>query len=99
MGEDVSEVGVAEVGVDLAVVADTRCGETERVNSPLEVVVPVFLSEGQTFSDSGLVDLDGLDAGVGEVDDLVTESKCELLGLDFLRDIGTREGPVENLVN
>lgn len=96
MGEDVSEVRVAEVRVNLGVVTDTGGRETERVNGPLEVVVPVGLSEGKTLSDSGLIDLDGLDAGVGKVHDLVTEGKSELLGLDLLGDIGTGERPVED---
>ena len=85
--------------VDLSVVADSRGGETERVNRPGEVVVPVGLSERKTFTDGGLVDLDSLDAGIGEVDNLVSESKGKLLGLDLLGDIGTREGPVEDLLN
>lgn len=64
----------------------------------MKVVVPVGLSERETLSDSWLVDLDGLDTGVGEVNNFVTESKGELLGLDLLRDIGTGERPVEDLL-
>lgn len=96
-GEDVSKVGVTEVGVDLDVVLNTRGGESERVNGPGEVVVPVGLSEGKTLSDSGLVHLDSLDTSVGEVNDLVSEGKSKLLRLNLLGDIGSREGPVKDL--
>jgi len=95
--EDVTKVGVTEVGVDLDVVLDTRGGQSERVNSPFEVVIPVGLSERETLSDSGLIDLNGLDTIVGEINNFVSESQSELLGLDLLGDIGTRERPVENL--
>lgn len=96
-GEDVSKVRVTEVGVDLDVVLNTRGGESERVNGPGEVVVPVGLSERKTLSDSRLVDLDGLDTGLGEVNDLVSEGKSELLRLDLLGDIGSGERPVKDL--
>lgn len=96
-GEDVSKVGVTEVGVDLDVVLNTRGGESERVNGPGEVVVPVGLSERKTLSDSGLVHLDSLDTSVGEVNDLVSEGKSKLLRLNLLGDIGSREGPVKDL--
>lgn len=95
-GEDVVEVGVAEVGVGLELVGDTSGGELERVNSPLEVGVPVRATERETLTNGGLVDLDGVDTGVLEIDDLVAESEGKLLGLDLARDIGTREGPVED---
>jgi hypothetical protein len=94
--EDVSKVRVTEVRVDLGLVSNTRGRQSERVDGPGEVVVPVGLSEGKTFSDSRLVDLNGLDTGVGKVDDLVSESEGELLGLDLLGDIGSGERPVEN---
>lgn len=95
-GEDISKVGVAKVRVDLNVVLDARGREAERVDGPGQVVVPVGLAQGETFTDSGLVDLDGLDAGVGEVDDLVAEGERELLGLDLLGHVGTGERPVED---
>lgn len=96
-GEDVSKVRVTEVGMDLDVILNTRGGESERVNGPGEVVVPVGLSERKTLSDSGLVDLDSLDTGVGEVNDLVSEGKSKLLRLNLLGDIGSGEGPVKDL--
>ena len=95
-GEDVSKVGVTEVRVDLGLVSDTGGRQSERVDGPGEVVVPVGLSEGKTLSDSGLIDLDSLDTGVGEVDNLISESESELLGLNLLGDIGSGERPVEN---
>lgn len=49
-----------------------------------------------TLTDGGLVDLDGVDAGGLEVDDLVTESQSKLLGLELTGDIGTGERPVED---
>lgn len=83
--------------MDLGRVLDARGGETERVDGPLEVVVPVDLAERETLTDGGLVDLDGVDACVLEVDDLVTESEGELLGLGLLGDVDTGERPVEDL--
>ena len=49
-----------------------------------------------TLTESRLVNLDSLDATLLEIDDLVTESESELLALNLTRDIGTREGPVED---
>ena len=49
-----------------------------------------------TFTNSRLVDLDGLDAGLLEVADFVAEGEGELTGLDLLGDIRTRERPVED---
>jgi hypothetical protein len=95
-GEDVCKVRVAEVGVDLGRVLDARGCETERVYGPGEVVVPVDLAEWETLSDGRLVDLNGVDAGVLQVDDLVTESESELLGLGLSGDIDTGERPVED---
>ena len=82
--------------VDLCLVLNTRGRQSERVDGPGEVVVPVGLSEGKTLSDSWLIDLDGLNTGVGKVDDLVSESEGKLLGLDLLGDIGSGERPVED---
>lgn len=48
------------------------------------------------LTDGRLVNLDGTDAGLLEVDDFVTEGESELLGLQLTADIGAREGPVEN---
>ena len=39
--EDIIKVGVAEVGVGLGGIGDTGGGETERVNSPSEVSIPI----------------------------------------------------------
>lgn len=49
-----------------------------------------------TLADGRLVDLDGVDTGLLKVTDLVAESKRELLGLQFTRNIGTRERPVQD---
>jgi hypothetical protein len=83
--------------VNLGGVLDAGGGETERVNGPGEVVVPVDLAERETFTDGRLVDLDGVDAGVLEVDNLVTKSEGELLGLGLPGDVDTGERPVEDL--
>lgn len=77
-------------------VLDAGGGEAERVDGPGEVGVPVDLAEGETLADSWLIDLDGEDAGLLEVDDLVAESERELLGLGLASDVDTGEGPVED---
>jgi len=94
--EDVIEVGVAEVRVGLKLVADTSCRELKGVDGPLEVAVPVRAAKRQAFTNSRLIDLNGADAGLLKINDLVTEGKGELLRLQFTADIGTRERPVEN---
>lgn len=82
--------------VGLESVGDTGGRELERGEGPRQVGVPVSLAERQTLTESGLIDLNGADAGVLEVDNLITESKSELLALDLTRDIRAREGPVED---
>jgi len=95
-GEDVIEVGVAEVRVGLKGVGNTSSRELERVNGPLEVTVPINASERQPFTDSRLVDLDGVDTGLLEVDNFIAEGQCELLGLHLTGNICTRERPVQD---
>jgi hypothetical protein len=51
--EDIVEVRVAEVGVDLDRVLDTRGRELERVDGPGQVGVPLGAAEGKTLTDSG----------------------------------------------
>ena len=46
-GEDVVEIGIAEVGVSLEGIRHTRGGELKRINSPLEVTVPVHATQGK----------------------------------------------------
>ena len=46
-GEDVVEIRVAEVGVSLQRVGDTSGRKLERVNSPGEVVVPIYATKRQ----------------------------------------------------
>jgi len=84
------------VGVGLGSIGDTSSGELEGVDGPGKVVVPISAAEGQAFTDGGLIDLDGLDTGLLEVDNLVTESKGQLLGLNLAGDINTGEGPVQD---
>ncbi|KAI3484742.1 hypothetical protein L1887_52028 [Cichorium endivia] len=93
---DERKVRVAEVRGDVHGVAAARGRETERVDGPSEVAGPVLLAERQTLTDGGLVDLDGADTGLLEVDDLVAEGEGDLLGLNLLADVGTGEGPVED---
>lgn len=94
--EDVGKVRVTEVRVHLGRVLDAGSGESERVDSPGQVVVPVNLSQGKTLSDGRLVDLDGVDTSVLQVDDFVSEGQGQLLGLNLSRDIGSGEGPVQD---
>lgn len=92
--EEILELGVAEVGVDLGRVLDTSGGELERVDSPREVSLTLLArTEGKTLTEGRLVDLDDIDTSSLEVNDLVAESKSELLSLDGLVDIVTGERP------
>lgn len=95
-GEDVVEVGVAEVRMGLELIGDASSRELEGVNGPLEIGIPVRAAKGETLTDGGLVDLDGTNAGLLEVNDLVAEGKSELLALNLPGDISTREGPVKD---
>ena len=94
--EDVVKVGVAEVGVGLESISDTGSCDLEGGEGPGEVDIPVGLAEGKALTKSRLIGLGGLDATLLEIDDLITESESELLALNLTRDIGTREGPVED---
>lgn len=92
--EEVLELGVAEVGVNLGGVLDTSGGELESLDSPVEVG-SAFLAgaEGQTLTEGRLIDLDDVDAGLLEVDNLIAESQGELLSLDRLVNVVTGERP------
>ena len=95
-GEDVVEVGVTEMGVGLGGIGNTGGRELEGVDGPAKVAVPVNPTKGETFTDGGLIDLDGLDTSLLEVDDFVTESKGQLAGLGLAGDVNTRERPVKD---
>jgi hypothetical protein len=95
-GEDIVEVTIAEMGVCLCAVRNTSGGETERVHSPCQVGVPVRSAERESFTDSGLVNLNGINARLFKIDDLISESKSDLLSLDFSGDVGARETPVQD---
>ena len=71
-------------------------GESERVDGPEEVGVPVDSSKGKTLSNRGLVDLDGVDTGGLEVDNLVSEGESELLALNLSGNVDSGERPVED---
>jgi hypothetical protein len=49
-----------------------------------------------SFANSGLIDLDSTDTSLLEVDNLITEGKSKLLGLQLPRNISTGERPVED---
>ena len=92
--EEVLELRVTEVRVDLSGVLDTGGGETESLDGPVEVGLTLLAgAERETLTESGLIDLDDIDTGLLKVDDLVTEGKSELLSLDGLVDVVTRERP------
>ncbi|KAF3806612.1 putative 5-methyltetrahydropteroyltriglutamate--homocysteine methyltransferase, partial [Colletotrichum gloeosporioides] len=94
--EEVLELGVAKVRVDLSGVLDTGGGQLEGVNSPGEVSLTLLAgAERETLTESRLVDLDDVDAGGLEVDDLVAESQSKLLGLDGLVNVVTGERPAQ----
>lgn len=44
-----------------------------------------------TFTNSGFVDLDGVDTSFFEINDFITEGKSKLLRLNLARDVNTRE--------
>ena len=49
-----------------------------------------------TLTDSRFIDLNGLDTSLLQINHLVTEGEGELFGLEFARNVGTGEGPVED---
>lgn len=94
--EKVLELRVAEVGVDLGVISDTRGCQAEGLDSPGEVVLTLLTgAERQTLTKSRLINLDNLDTSSFKVNDLVTKSKGKLLSLNGLVNIITREGPAK----
>jgi hypothetical protein len=90
--EEVLELRVAEVGVNLGRVLDTRDGETERLDSPVEICL-TFLAgtKRETFTKSWLINLNDVNASGLEIHDFVTESKSKLLSLNGLVNIIARE--------
>lgn len=94
--EEVLELGVTEMGVDLGGVANASGGKAESTDGPFEVVITRLSStERKTFTKGRLIDLDDVDASSFQVNNLVTKSKRQLLSLDRLVDIVTRERPPE----
>lgn len=92
--EEVLELGVAEVGVDLGGILDTRGGELEGLDGPVEVGIALLAgAEGKTLTESRLVDLDDVNASLLEVNNLVAQGEGELLSLDGLVNIITGERP------
>jgi len=90
--EEILELGVAEVRVDLGGVLDAGDGQTERLDSPVEVCLALLAgAERKTLTESWLIDLDDENASSLEVNNLVTESESKLLSLDRLVNIITRE--------
>jgi hypothetical protein len=71
------------VRVDLSVVLYSSSGELERVNSPSEVSVPICASEWKTFTNSRFIDLNSEDLSLFKVNNLISESESELLGLNL----------------
>lgn len=94
--EEVLELRVTEVRVDLSGVLDTSSGQLEAVDGPGEVSLTLLAgTERKTFTESGLIDLDDVDTGSLKVNNLVTESKSELLSLYGLVHVITGERPTE----
>lgn len=94
--EEVLELRVAEVRVDLRGVLNTSSGQLEAVDGPAEVLLTLGArTKRQTLTESRLIDLDDVDASLFKVDNLVTDGKSELLRLDGLVNVITRERPTE----
>lgn len=94
--EEVLELGVAEVGMDLSGVLNASGGQLEAIDSPLQVGVTLLAgAEGQTLTESGLIDLDDEDTVLLKINNLIAESEGELLSLDRLVNVITRERPPE----
>lgn len=94
--EEVLELRVAEVRVDLSTIGDTAGSQTESTHGPGKVVLTLLAStQRETLTQSRLVDLNDLDTSGLQINDLVTEGKGQLLSLDGLVDVVTRERPAE----
>mmetsp|Transcript_18854 Transcript_18854/g.34198 ORF Transcript_18854/g.34198 Transcript_18854/m.34198 type:complete len:615 (-) Transcript_18854:549-2393(-) len=96
--EDVVEVRVAHVGVDLGFVLQVGStnGDLERAGGPLQILLPVRLTQGQTLTDSGLIHLDDLDAGLFKIQNLLTDGDGQLHGGLATGDIVAHEGPLKH---
>jgi hypothetical protein len=92
--EEVLELGVTEVRVDLGSILNTGGGQLEGIDGPLKVGVTLLArAERKTLTKSGLIDLNDVDASLLEVNDFVAEGKSELLSLNRLVNVVTRERP------
>ena len=93
--DDIVELGITHVRVDLGVVDHARGTQTEGSHRPLEIVLPLSLTQGQAFAQGGLVDLDHLDTGALEILHLVAQGKGDLLTGLGARLVVAHERPVE----
>ena len=94
--EEVLELRVTEVGVDLSAVGNTSSGKLEGIDGPLDVLLTLSTgTQGETLTQSGLVNLDDLDVGGLEVNNLITQSKGKLLSLNRLVNVVTGETPTQ----
>jgi len=63
----------------LGSVLDTNIGDTERVDSPLQVELMLRLPEWQTFSQGSLINLDNVDTSLLKVLDLILDGQSNLI--------------------
>jgi hypothetical protein len=95
------------MAVDLGDIFDARGCETEGLDGPFEISIPLAPSQGTSFSQCrfyisrqfgaiNTIDLDDGDASLLEIRDFITKSKAKLLSLDGLRDIISWETPSKN---
>ncbi len=91
--DDVVELAVAHVRVDLRLVAHAAGTQTERLDRPVQIVLPLRATQRQALAERRLVDLDDADAGGFQIADLVTDRQRQLPCLNLTRYILTSERP------
>src|SRR5258707_84570 len=94
--DDVVEFGIAHMGVDLGFVAHARGTEPEAVDRPVEIGLPLRLSQRQPLAQRGLVNLDHAGAGGFEIADLVADRERDLPADLASRCVVADERPVED---
>lgn len=94
--ENVIEIRVTKVRVNLSLILDSSARQQERVDSPLQVLTPTALTQGQTFTDSRLVNLNDTDASLLQINNLLTESKSQLEGSQLTWLVITHKRPLQH---
>ena len=91
--DDLTELGVAQVGVNLRGWRSIQRHQAEGAHGPVQVAWTVFFTQWQQLTQCWLINLNDFDAGFFQVLDLISQRHTDLVSGDRLVDIVTHKGP------